>query len=79
MANVAAFMPPDGQSEYAFPASQGTDDNDPDQAAQRNQQIQAAFDAQRFQRGFIQNIAKSIGNESAQIARLRQQQAQQKT
>ena len=50
-------FPPQSQSEYAFPPGE---EDEAAQSEQRNQQIQAAFDAQRFQRGFIQNIAKSI-------------------
>lgn len=52
-------FPPQSQSEYAFPPAPGEDD-EAAQAASRNQQIQSAFDQQRFQRGFITNIAKSI-------------------
>ena len=73
MADAAAFMPPEGQSEYAFPAGQG----DPVEASeQRNQQIQSSFDSQRFQRAFIQGISKSMANQGAQIERLRQQAAE---
>jgi hypothetical protein len=50
---------PQSQSEYAFPASADTDD-DVAQADQRNQQIQSAFDQQRFQRNMIQSLARSI-------------------
>jgi hypothetical protein len=76
MADTLAFQPPDGQSEYAFPGTQGGGDDDAAaQSDQRNQQIQSAFDSQRFQRGFIQNVAKSMQNQGAQIERLRQQAA----
>ena len=47
MPDAPAFVP---DSEYAFPPAPGEDD-DAAQSAQRNQQIQAAFDANRFQRG----------------------------
>lgn len=73
MADAAAFMPPDSQSEYAFPPNGG--DDDVAQAEQRNAQIQAAFDSQRFQRGVIQNVAKSLASEGAQIARVRAAQS----
>jgi len=59
MADTPAFMPP-SQSEYAFPADQGQAD-DADAAEQRAQQIQAAFDQQRFQRAFVASLAKQIG------------------
>ena len=48
------------------------------QSALRNQQIQAAFEANRFQRGQSQNISKVLTGQAAQIAQLRQRQAQQK-
>jgi hypothetical protein len=78
MADAGAFLPPPNQSEYAFPAGQG-DDDEAAQGEQRNQQIQAAFDAQRFQRGQSQSMARVIASEAAQIAQLRARQAQQKT
>jgi hypothetical protein len=55
---IMAF-PSESQTEYAFQPSPGEDD-EAGQAEARNQQIQSAFDSQRFQRGFITNIAKSI-------------------
>jgi hypothetical protein len=58
VADQPAFVP-DTQSEYAFSAPQAGED-DSDQVQQRNQQIQAAFDTQRMQRTYIQNIVKSI-------------------
>ncbi len=76
-ATTPAFMP-SSQSEYAFPPN-GSDQDEADQSAQRNQQIQAAFDAQRFQRGFLQGLGKTLSSQSAQIAQLRARQAQQKT
>lgn len=69
MPDAVAF--PGSQSEYAFPAGQGEGPDEVEQAQQRNQQIQAAFDAQRFQRGFMQALGKNI-------AQLQQRQAQQK-
>ena len=75
MADAIAFAPPEGQSEYAFPAGQGGQD-EAAAAEQRNQQIQQSFDSQRFQRAFIQNIAKSMANQGAQIERLSRQQAE---
>ena len=66
-----AFMP-EGQSDYAFPA--GQDQDEAAQSEQRNQQIQTAFDSQRFQRGYLQNVGKTLANQSAQIERLKQQQ-----
>jgi hypothetical protein len=73
MPDAPAFMP-EGQSEYAFPAGQG-DQDEASQSEQRNQSIQAAFDSQRFQRGFLQNVGKSLAEQGAQIARLRQSQS----
>jgi len=63
-----AFIP-QSQSEYAFPPSE---QDEASQSEQRNQQIQAAFDSQRFQRGYLQSIGKRI----AQVAA---RQAQQKS
>jgi hypothetical protein len=77
--DAGAFMPPEGQSEYAFPAGQGAGDDDVSQSDQRNRQIQTAFDSQRFQRGMAQNLFKALSSQSSQIAELRQRQAQQKT
>ena len=74
MPDAPAFVP---DSEYAFPPAPGEDD-DAAQSAQRNQQIQAAFDANRFQRGQSQNVGKYLANQEAQIAQLRARQAQQK-
>ena len=54
-----AFMS-DSQSEYAFPSSAQGDQDDVAQSDQRNQQIQSAFDQQRFQRNMIQSLARSI-------------------
>lgn len=71
MADAIAF--PASQSEYAFPAGE---QDEAEQAAQRNQQIQAAFDAQRFQRGQSQGIARIVANQAAELAALRQRQAQ---
>lgn len=73
-----AFMPPEGQTEYAFPGGQGGEQDDAAQSDQRNQQIQSAFDTQRFQRGMAQNLGKALSSQAAQIAQLRQRQAQQK-
>jgi hypothetical protein len=75
MADATAFMP-ESQTEYAFPPGQSSDQDEADQTAARNQQIQAAFDAQRFQRNVIQNVAKTLSADRASIAKL---QAQQKT
>jgi hypothetical protein len=73
MPDAPAFMP-EGQSEYAFPADQG-DQDEASQSEQRNQSIQAAFDAQRFQRGYLQSVGKSLAEQGAAIARLRQSQS----
>ncbi len=75
MPDAAAFMPPMAQSEYAFPAGQG-DEDEAGQAMERNRQIQAAFDAQRFQHGQSQSIARVVANQAAQIAQLRQRALQ---
>jgi hypothetical protein len=77
MADAVAF-PAEGQTEYAFPPAPGEGD-DAAQSDQRNQQIQSAFDAQRFQRGLAQNLSKALSREGAQIAERRQRQAQQKS
>jgi hypothetical protein len=74
MPDAPAFMP-DSQSEYAFPPGE---QDEASQSDQRNQQIQAAFDSQRFQRGFLQNVGKTLAEQSSQIARLRQSQSQSK-
>ena len=74
MPDAPAFVP---DSEYAFPPAPGEDD-DAAQSALRNQQIQAAFEANRFQRGQSQNVGKYLANQEAQIAQLRARQAQQK-
>jgi hypothetical protein len=64
-----AFIP-QSQSEYAFaPGEQ----DEAAQSEQRNQSIQAAFDAQRFQRGMAQNLSKALSSQAADIARLKQQ------
>lgn len=76
MPDQPAFMP-EGQSEYAFPA--GQDQDEAAQSEQRNQSIQAAFDSQRFQRAQSQNLSKALSSQSAEIAQLRQRQAQQKS
>lgn len=62
-------------TDFAFPQP-GEQDNE---AEQRNQQIQAAFDQQRMQRGMAQNLSKALSGQAAEIAQLRQRQAQQKT
>ena len=62
-----------------FVDGQGAGDDDVSQSDQRNQQIQTAFDSQRFQRGMAQNLFKALSSQSSQIAELRQRQAQQKT
>ena len=74
MPDAPAFIP---DSEYAFPPAPGEDDAAA-QSALRNQQIQAAFDANRFQRGQSQNISRVLSSQAAQIAQLRARQAQQK-
>jgi hypothetical protein len=75
MADAVAF-PSEAQTEYAFaPGEQ----DDAAQSDQRNQQIQSAFDANRFQRGLAQNLSKALSSQAGQIAELRQRQAQQKT
>jgi len=79
MADGLAFAPSDSQSEYAFPGGQGGEQDDVAQSDQRNQQIQSAFDSQRFQRGMTQNLSKALSSQAAQIAQLRQREAQQKT
>jgi hypothetical protein len=63
--------------QYAFPAPGEQDEADA--SAQRNQQIQAAFDAQRFQRAQSQGVSRIIANQAAEIAALRARQQQQKT
>ena len=75
MPDAPAFVP---DSEYAFPGSVAGEDDDAAQSALRNQQIQAAFDANRFQRGQSQNISRVLSSQAAQIAQLRARQAQQK-
>ncbi len=75
MPDQPAFMP-EGQSEYAFPPG---DQDEATQSEQRNQQIQAAFDSQRFQRGMVQNVSRALSSQAAQIAQLRQREAQQKS
>jgi len=77
MADAIAF-PQEGQTEYAFPPAPGEAD-DAAQSDQRNQQIQSAFDSQRFQRGMAQNLSKALSSQAGQIAELRQRQAQQKS
>ena len=72
-----AFMP-EGQTAYAFPADQGEQD-EAAQSEQRNQTIQAAFDAQRFQRGMAQNLSKALSSQASQIADLRQRESQSKS
>jgi len=62
MADDAPAFVPQSQSEYAFPVSADTDDVA--QAQQRNEQIQAAFDQQRFQRNVLQSLARSISRKS---------------
>jgi hypothetical protein len=74
---AAAFMAPEGQSEYAFPAGQGEQD-EVAQAGERDRQIQSAFDSQRFQRSTAQSVSKALSTQASQIAELRQRQAQQK-
>jgi hypothetical protein len=74
---AAAFMPSQDQSAYAFPAGQPGEQDEAAESALRNQQIQAAFDAQRSSRASNQNTAKALASQSAEIARLRQRQAQQ--
>jgi hypothetical protein len=78
MPDATAFMPPEGQTEYAFPAGQGEQD-EAAQSEQRNQQIQSAFDSQRFSRGMAQSVSKALSSQASEIAQLRQRQAQQKT
>ena len=73
---VPAFVP-QSQSEYAFGAPQPGEDDEAAQVASRNQQIQAAFDSQRFQSNLAQNLSKVVSSQNQQIAQLRQQQAQQ--
>ena len=75
MPDQPAFMP-EGQTEYAF---QPGDQDEAAQSEQRNQQIQAAFDSQRFQRGMVQNVSRALSSQAAQIAQLRQREAQQKS
>jgi len=70
MADQPAFVP-QSQSEYAFPAGQG-DQDEAAESEQRNQQIQAAFDSQRFQRSYMQSVGK-------EIAQLASRQSQQKS
>jgi hypothetical protein len=77
MPDQPAFMP-EGQSEYAFPAGQG-DQDEAAQSDQRNQSIQAAFDSQRFQRGMAQNLSKALSSQASQIAQLRAREAQPKS
>ena len=62
MPDSMAFIP-QSQSEYAFPASAGGDD-EAAQAGERDQQIQSAFDSQRFQRGMAQNLSKALSNQA---------------
>lgn len=67
---VPAFMP-QSQTEYAF-AQPGEEDEAASEAS-RNQQIQAAFDSQRFQHTLAQNVSKVLSSQQQQIAQLRQQ------
>jgi hypothetical protein len=66
MADAMAFLPQEG-SEYAFPADQGAPD-EVEQAAQQTRQIQSSFDQQRYQRAFIQNVAKSAAKQGSMTA-----------
>ena len=78
--STTAFMPPEGQTEYAFPGGQGGgEQDDAAQSEQRNQQIQSAFDSQRFSRGMAQSVSKALSSQASEIAQLRQRQAQQKS
>jgi len=69
MSDAPAFLP-QGQSPYAFPADQGVTD-EADQQAQQHHQIQAAFDQQRYQRAYVQDVAKSASKQGAQTERQR--------
>ena len=66
-------------NSLAFPQSQdfafspGEGDDDVAQGEQRNQQIQQAFDAQRFQRTIAQRLGAALSQQSARAAK---QQAQ---
>lgn len=71
MADAPAFMP---DSQYAF--AQPGEEDEAAQSAARNQQIQAAFDSQRFQHNLSQNLSKVISAQNTQIAQLRRVQAQ---
>ena len=67
----AAFMPPAGQSDYAFPAGQD------DPVTQQNQQIDSSFAQQRQQRAFMQGLSTSMSKEAQQTARRQEQQQAQ--
>ena len=77
MPDAGAFMPPEGQTEYAFPNGAPGEQDEAASSEQRNQQIQAAFDSQRFQRGMAQNLSKALSSQAAQIAELRRARASQ--
>jgi hypothetical protein len=76
MADAFAFAPPEGQTEYAFPAGAPGEQDEAAQSEQRNQQIQASFDSQRMQRGMAQNLSKALSSQASQIAQLRRAQQQ---
>lgn len=79
MPDAVAFMPPEGQTEYAFPGGAPGEQDEAAASEQRTQQIQAAFDSQRMQRAMAQNLSKALSNQAAEIADLRRHQAQQKS
>ena len=70
-----AFPPPDPDSQYAFPSGQGGGDDEASAAAQRNEQIQQGFDAQRMQRGMLQGISSQMSKQAQEISTLRQRAA----
>jgi hypothetical protein len=68
-----AFPPSEG---FAFAPDQGGDQDEAAQGEQRNQQIQQAFDAQRFQRTIAQGLGSALSKQAAQSAQ-QQRQIQQ--
>ena len=69
MADDLAFPPQD----LAFTPDAGGDNDAASQAAQRNEQIQQAFETQRFQRSIAQGMGAALQKQAARSA---QQQAE---
>ena len=71
--NSLAFSP---SQDFAFAPDQGGDQDEAAQGEQRNQQIQQAFDQQRFQRTIAQGLGTALSRQAAQSAQ-QQRQIQQ--